>query len=126
MVAAMNNGLLLKIAPNHDLVTSLEAACLKRGVRSAVILSGVGSLNDGWLLSPVPGVGWVERHVQGPGLEVAGLAGEVRIDEDGKGHSSLTAWVTSADGTVTGGVLMRDLNIVCVTFELLLQRWLRD
>lgn len=119
----MNAALIIKLQPNQDVVTGLEAACRAAGVRRALILSGVGSVNDAWLAVPGGNGSWVHQQVVGPGLEVAGLTGEVRLTDTGEGASSLTAWATTADGSVVGGVLVRGLNIVCITFEIILQEW---
>jgi predicted DNA-binding protein with PD1-like motif len=119
----MSRVALIKLQPNQDLYSGLEAACRKAGFRTALILSGVGSLNDAWFRS----VGYERESalqcVTGPGLELAGVTGEVSVEENGAGASTLTGWVTRPDGSVSGGVLVRERNIVCITFEFTIMEW---
>jgi predicted DNA-binding protein with PD1-like motif len=114
---------LIKVQPNEELYCGIESACRKAGISSGLILSSTGSLNDAWLLRPCATGGREEFCVSGPGLEIAGLSGEVGFDPNGCGTSVFTGWVTRDDTTVTGGEFVRGRNIVCITYEIFVQEW---
>jgi predicted DNA-binding protein with PD1-like motif len=120
-----NEVMLIKLQPNQDLVTGLEDACREAGISRACILSGVGSINDAYIEYTAPGGSNKVRVVNGPGLEVAGVTGAVELDSHGVGVSQLTAWVCDSTGDIVGGRLQRGHNIICITFEFVLQTWSR-
>ena len=119
----MSRVALIKLQPNQDLYSGLETACHNAGIRAALILSGVGSLNDAWFRSMGDERESALQCVTGPGLELAGVTGEVNVEENGAGASTMTGWITRPDGSVSGGVLVRDRNIVCITFEFTIMEW---
>lgn len=92
------------------------------GVHSGLILSGVGSLNEA-IFTSANDTGQISQTIAGPGLEIAGLSGELRVAADGSGTSTLTGWITRTDGSVVGGPLVRGRNIVCITFEATILEW---
>jgi len=114
-----NRVLLVKLQPNQDVYAGLESACRDAGFRGGLVLSGVGSLNEAWILRTGDASGTSVHVIEGPGLEIAGVTGRIDVDQgridDGK--CALTAWVARADGSVAGGLLARRGNIVCITFE---------
>ena len=79
----MNRVLLAKLQPNQDIYAGLEAACQQQGMRAGLVLSGVGSLNDAWFVSGYGTDRDEAWQISGPGLEIAGLTGEIRFDADG-------------------------------------------
>jgi predicted DNA-binding protein with PD1-like motif len=111
-----------RIAPNEDLVQSVEKLCLAQGFRNAFVRGALGSLVDA-CLSTSDGACLV---IRGPAAEIVSLAGEVRSQQDGSVQAALTGVVVDAEGQVYGGPFVAGANPVCVTFEVTLEEWLPD
>ena len=111
-----------RVAPNEDLVTSVEKLCLAEGFRHAFVRGALGSLVDACLAAADGGC----RQVRGPAVEVVSLAGEVRPQPDGSLRAALTGVVADTEGCVHGGPFVAGANPVCVTFEVTLEEWLPD
>lgn len=109
-----------RIAPNEDLVQSVEKLCLAQGFRNAFVRGALGSLVDA-CLEKADGSCLV---VRGPAAEVVSLAGEVRAQPDGSLKAALTGVVADTDGHVYGGPFVAGANPVCVTMEVTLEEWL--
>lgn len=109
-----------RIAPNEDLVQSVEKLCLAQGFRHAFVRGALGSLVDAVLARPDGSC----LLVRGPAAEVVSLAGEVRTQPDGSLRAALTGVVADHDGQVHGGPFVAGANPVCVTFEVTLEEWL--
>lgn len=109
-----------RIAPNEDLVQSVEKLCLAQGFRNAFVRGALGSLVDA-CLEKADGSCLV---VRGPAAEVVSLAGEVRAQPDGSLKAALTGVVADAQGHVFGGPFVAGANPVCVTMEVTLEEWL--
>lgn len=105
--------ILLKLQPNQDVTLALEEAVHAAGLGRARIVAAVGSITQGVLDR---GNGQNEV-VAGPAIEVAALRGEV----DPQGGSVLHGHLCCADARVVAGTLVRGLNAVAVTFEILLE-----
>jgi uncharacterized protein len=107
-----------RLKPNEDIVDSAEALCAAHGIETAVVRGGLGSLIDANLeyhsregLKHIP--------VEGPGVEILSITGEIRA-----GDSRLQAVVADADGKIYAGLLARGRNLSFITIELTLQEWL--
>jgi predicted DNA-binding protein with PD1-like motif len=111
-----------RIAPNEDLVHSVEKLCAAEGFRHAFVRGALGSLVDA-CLARSDGSSF---EVRGPAAEVVSLAGEVRPQPDGSLQAALTGVVADHDGRVYGGPFVAGANLVCVTFEVTLEEWLPD
>jgi predicted DNA-binding protein with PD1-like motif len=109
-----------RIAPNEDLVQSVEKLCLAEGFRHAFVRGALGSLVDACLGRPDGGC----ELVRGPAIEIVSLAGEVRSQADGSLRAALTGVVADTEGGVHGGPFLAGANPVCVTFEVTLEEWL--
>lgn len=109
-----------RIAPNEDLVQSVEKLCLAQGFRNAFVRGALGSLVDACLAASDGSC----LVIRGPAAEIVSLAGEVRAQPDGSLQASLTGVVVDADGLVYGGPFVPGANPVCVTFEVTLEEWL--
>ncbi|WP_349741299.1 PPC domain-containing DNA-binding protein [Roseateles cavernae] len=109
-----------RIAPNEDLVQSVEKLCLAEGFRHAFVRGALGSLVDACLARPQGGC----QLIRGPAVEVVSLAGEVRAQPDGSLRAALSGVVVDTEGQVYGGPFVAGANPVCVTFELTLEEWL--
>lgn len=109
----------VRIRPNEDLVTAVEAAASEHGLKNAIVRSAVGSLVDAALQA-----GDRTVEVPGPGIEILTLSGELRSDEDGLPKAELHGTIADGKAQVYGGRFCRGENPVCITLELVLQEWL--
>lgn len=107
------NAILLKLQPNQDVTLALEDAVRAAGLGRARIWAAVGSLIEGVIQRP----DGIER-IAGPAIEVAALSGEVSADGDA---AQLYGYFCCDDTRVVQGPLVRGLNIVAVTFEVLME-----
>lgn len=101
-------GLVARIKPNEDLVSSLDSIAHTHGIRDAVVRGSLGSLigarfTDG-------------RRVDDHATEVLVREGHIR---DGK--AALDLLVVDMRGHVHEGWLRRGENPVCITFDLVLE-----
>lgn len=117
--------LLARIRPNVDLVTGVERICAAHDLRYAVVRSAVGSLVDA-ALGYGEGDSMTLITVEGPGIEILTLGGEVRPDEDGKPMATLRGTISDSDASIYGGEFVRGGNPICITLEIALQEWLPD
>ncbi len=114
---------LIRLRPNLDLVQAVEQASTELGFSHAVVRSAVGSLVDA-TLSYGSGNGHREVTVQGPGVEILTLVGELRPGPDGQPQAQLQGTVADPQMRVLGGRFVRGKNSICITLELVLQEWL--
>ena len=117
---AMGRVAYARVAPNEDLVLSIEKLCIAEGFRHAFVRGALGSLVDACFVAPDGGT----RLVRGPAVEVVSLAGEVRTQADGSLRAAITGIVADIGGHVHGGPFVAGANPVCVTFEVTLEEWL--
>ena len=109
----------VRLRPNEDLVTAVEAACREHGLAHAIVRSAVGSLVDAVLEA-----GGRTLEVAGPGIEILTLAGEVRSERAGAPEADLRGTIADSRAQVYGGRFKRGANPICITLELVLQEWL--
>jgi predicted DNA-binding protein with PD1-like motif len=109
-----------RIAPNEDLVHSVETLCLREGFRNAFVRGALGSLVDGCLA--LQDDTW--QQVKGPAVEIVSLAGEVREQVDGTLKARLSGVVADPEGNVHGGVFVAGFNTICMTLEVTVEEWL--
>lgn len=109
-----------RIAPNEDLVQSVEKLCVAEGFRHAFVRGALGSLVDACLGTQSGNA----QIVPGPAVEIVSLAGEVRTQPDGSVRAALTGVVADRNGAVYGGPFLAGQNLVCMTFEVTLEEWL--
>lgn len=103
----------LRLRPNRDIFTALEAFCAERGLTHAIIHGGVGStigarFTDG-------------RSIEPFATEIAIAAGHVAPGIDGKPEASLAIALVDYTGGVAQGALQRGDNPVLMTLELVLE-----
>lgn len=116
---------LIRLRPNLDLVEGVEQACIEHGISNAVVRGAVGSLVDAALgFGHGADAGLVS--VQGPGIEILTLIGEIRPGHEGRPHALLSGTISDSDAEVYGGVFVRGGNPICITLELVLQEWIPD
>lgn len=112
----------VRIKPNEDLCRAVAAAAEAEGFSRALVRGAVGSLLDAAL-----GYGAGKRlDVEGPGVEILTLAGEVRPDAAGKAEARLTGTISDSKAQVYGGRFLPDANPICITLELVLQEWIPE
>lgn len=111
-----------RIAPNEDLVLSVEKFCLAEGFRNAFVRGALGSLVDACLQTSDGKF----LHIKGPAVEIVSLAGEVRSAQDGSIRAALTGVVADTQGNVYGGPFVAAANPICMTFEVTLEEWLPE
>jgi predicted DNA-binding protein with PD1-like motif len=109
-----------RLKPNEDIIDSAEALCKEHGIHLAVVRGGLGSLIDGQL-SYQGREGMIKIPVEGPGVEILSISGEII-----SGESRLQAVLADADGKLYAGRLERGKNLTFITVELTLQEWLPD
>ncbi len=115
----------IRLKPNEDLVEGIEAAAAQAGIACGVVRAAVGSLVDAAL-----GYGSGEETgvttVEGPGIEILTLAGELRPDETGHPRAFLQGTISDTDAKVYGGIFLPGGNPICITLELVLQEWIPE
>lgn len=116
---------LIRLRPNQDLVEGVEAACAEHGIAHAVVRSAVGSLVDATLGYGEGGEASLVT-VEGPGVEILTLSGEVYPDAEGRPRAGLRGTISEPDARVYGGAFVRGGNAICITLELVLQEWLPE
>ena len=109
-----------RIAPNEDLVQSVEKLCLAEGFKNAFVRGALGSLVDACMGNRDGSY----QQILGPAVEIVSLAGEVRSQEDGQLKATLTGVVADTQGNVYGGPFVAGFNLICMTFEVTLEEWL--
>jgi len=109
-----------RIAPNEDLVQSVENLCLAEGFKNAFVRGALGSLVDACMGNQDGSY----QQISGPAVEIVSLAGEVRSQEDGQLKATLTGVVADTQGNVYGGPFVAGFNLICMTFEVTLEEWL--
>jgi predicted DNA-binding protein with PD1-like motif len=117
-----------RLKPNEDIVESLERLCAQYGIARAVVRSAVGSLIDGCIAGGT-GAAQTTQIVNGPGVEIVGLFGEVASAASPLDHTAatqLTAILSGTDSQVFAGRLLRGRNLSFITVEVTLQEWIAD
>lgn len=109
-----------RLKPNEDIIDSAETLCRQHGIVQAVVRGGLGSLIDAQL-TYLGRHGMLNIPVNGPGVEILSISGEVI-----SGESRLQAVVADAEGNLFAGRLQRGKNLSFITVELTLQEWLPD
>jgi predicted DNA-binding protein with PD1-like motif len=102
----------LRLKPNQDLFSAIEAAAAAHGVTQATVAGGVGSLigasfADGTVIENFATEVFVTRGRVGPG-------------SDGKPRAEIDAGLVDHTGAIAVGSLVRGANPVLMTFELAL------
>lgn len=110
---AMPQALAVRVAPNEDICSALEAVCAARGITQATVRGGVGStvgaaFDDGRVVEPFV-------------TEVLVQHGRIAPGPDGRPQAALDVALVDHTGGLASGWLQRGANGVLVTFELVLQ-----
>lgn len=103
----------VRLAPNEDVCTALEAVCRQLGWRGASVRGGVGStvgaaFDDGRTVEPFV-------------TEVLIRQGRIQPGADGALQAAIDVSLVDYTGGLASGRLARGANPVLVTFELVLQ-----
>jgi predicted DNA-binding protein with PD1-like motif len=110
---ATSRAFVLRLRPNQDFATSIEGFCQARGIISARLRGGVGSIigarfSDGRAVEPFV-------------TEMAVSSGEVKPAADGSLAADLHVALVDHHGGTAEGVLTRGDNPVLMTMELVLE-----
>ncbi len=103
----------LRLRPNHDVFTALEAFCGERGLAHAVMHGGVGSTIGARFADG--------RSIEPFATEIAITAGHVAPGEDGEPEAALAVALVDYTGGMAQGALARGDNPVLMTLELVLE-----
>ncbi|MCF2132675.1 MULTISPECIES: PPC domain-containing DNA-binding protein [Mycetohabitans] len=114
-----------RVKPNEDLITSLEHLCDAHGVERALVRGAVGSLLGATLLLPQRSTS-AAITVEGPGVEILSLSGEISRMAATGCASSINGMVADPNGRMFAGRLQRGGNRSFITIEVSLQEWLVD
>jgi predicted DNA-binding protein with PD1-like motif len=99
----------LRIRPNEDVATALEAACQRHGFAAAVLRGSLGSLVGAGFAQG----GMVADHA----TEILVTDGRVSTDRAGRLRAELAVAVADMTGRVHEGRLLHGENPICITFE---------
>ena len=110
--ASVTTSFAVRLAPNVDVCTAVEAICREHGITQATLHGGVGStvgaaFDDGRVVEPFV-------------TEVLIRNGRVVTGSDGKPLARIDVSLVDFSGGVHHGRLLRGANPVLVTFELVL------
>jgi predicted DNA-binding protein with PD1-like motif len=108
-------GLVCRIRPNVDLATAIEELTVRQGWAAASVRGQIGSLVGGRLRQEDGSI----LEVEGPATEVMYLDGTVG-PVDGRMSADLTLGMVDRFGRIHRGGLVRGLNPVAMTYELVL------
>jgi predicted DNA-binding protein with PD1-like motif len=104
----------LRMRPNEDVATALEAACRRHGFAAAVLRGSLGSL---------AGVGFAQGcTVADYATEILVTDGRVAADRSGRLRAELAIAVADMRGRVHEGRLSQGENPICITFEGLVEK----
>jgi len=112
-----------RLKPNQDLTESVEALCRQYGMQTAIVRGAIGSLIDAHLEYATP-TGWREMEINGPGVEILNVFGEIGFN-GGKPHAHpLQGVVADVEGKIFAGRFVRGANLSFITIEITLQEWI--
>lgn len=110
------NILLIRLFPGEDFFTQLEKVCIKHRIKTAVVLSGIGMLQDTELRAFKGGGEYHSSFFKTP-MELIGLTGNISKQKDGY-NFHIHATLSTHDMRAVGGHLGR--GTVCITNEIVL------
>jgi predicted DNA-binding protein with PD1-like motif len=112
-----------RLKPNQDLTESVEALCRQYGMQTAIVRGAIGSLIDAHLEYATPN-GSREMEINGPGVEILNVFGEIGFN-GGKPHAHpLQGVVADVEGKIFAGRFVRGANLSFITIEITLQEWI--
>ncbi|MFL9926972.1 DNA-binding protein [Herbaspirillum lusitanum] len=113
-----------RLKPNQDLTESVEALCRQHGMQTAIVRGAIGSLIDGHLAYATAD-GWREMEVNGPGVEILNVFGEIGFGGPGQAQKNpLQGVIADLDGKIYAGRFVRGANLSFITIEITLQEWI--
>lgn len=112
-----------RLKPNQDLTESVEALCRQHGMNTAIVRGAIGSLIDAHLQYTTP-TGQREMEVNGPGVEILNVFGEIGFGDGKPQLHPLQGVVADTEGRIYAGRFMRGANLSFITIEITLQEWI--
>ncbi len=114
-----------RLKPNQDITESIEALCKQNDIKHAIVRGAVGSLIDSHL-SYATTDGWKNMEINGPGVEILNISGQISFPDDDKTfRNHLQGVVADTDGNIFAGRLVRGSNLSFITIEVTLQEWIQ-
>ncbi|RFB71297.1 MULTISPECIES: PPC domain-containing DNA-binding protein [unclassified Herbaspirillum] len=110
-----------RLKPNQDLTESVEALCRQHGMTTAIVRGAIGSLIDAHLQYKTPD-GLNELKVEGPGVEILNVFGEIGFSATNP--NPLQGVVADTAGKIFAGRFKRGANLSFITIEITLQEWI--
>ncbi len=112
-----------RIRPEEDLVESIEALCRENEIVYAVVKGAIGSLVQANLLY---GDQFNPRRttVEGPGIPILSLNGDVRPGADSEPSVHIQGTVGAQNGSLHAGCFEAGTNRAHGAIEVVLQEWL--
>lgn len=117
--------IVVRVRPNEDLITALESVCVNNGIRRCIVRGVVGSLIDAHLAFG-PDEDEKLVSVDGPGVEILGINGELKLNGSGRFDTSLVGTVAAPSGKLFAGRMQRGRNRSFITIEVSLQEWIAE
>ncbi|EJN08753.1 PPC domain-containing DNA-binding protein [Herbaspirillum sp. YR522] len=112
-----------RLKPNQDLTESVEALCLQHGMQRAIVRGAIGSLVDA-RLQYAGHDGARQMEVNGPGVEILNVFGEIGFGDARSNPHPLQGVVADTDGKIFAGRFVRGANLSFITIEITLQEWI--
>ena len=112
-----------RLKPNQDLTESVEALCRQYGMHTAIVRGAIGSLIDAHLEYATPN-GWREMEINGPGVEILNVFGEIGFGGVKPHANPLQGVVADVEGKIFAGRFVRGTNLSFITIEITLQEWI--
>lgn len=113
-----------RLKPNQDLTESVEALCREHGMKTAIVRGAIGSLVDGHL-EYATSAGLRQMEINGPGVEILNVFGEIGFDGAGQNRKNpLQGVLADTDGKIFAGRFVRGGNLSFITIEITLQEWI--
>lgn len=112
-----------RLKPNQDLTESVEALCRQHGMDKAIVRGAIGSLIDAHLQYATP-AGLREMEVNGPGVEILNVFGEIGFADGPASAHPLQGVVADTEGRIFAGRFVRGANLSFITIEITLQEWI--
>lgn len=104
--------LAVRLRPNQDYASAIESLCRDHDIRNARVVGGVGS---------IIGAAFADGHtVEAFVTEIFLKSGSVSADASGEPVASLDIGLVDMNGRVTEGRLLRGVNPVLMTIELVI------
>ena len=112
-----------RLKPNQDLTESELKSQKGIKIDQAIVRGATGSLIDAHLQYATP-TGLREMEVNGPGVEILNVFGEIGFADGPASAHPLQGVVADTEGRIFAGRFVRGANLSFITIEITLQEWI--